>query len=197
MWTLLKPVGSKIQEKVQQADTKLTPGEAEPVSAYRDRTYLWFIVITMLFASCFFQVFTNLPVFFKKELHFSEPYIGILMAINGIIIAFFEMVLIYKLEGTRKNTVYITFGVALVGISFLMLNAPGIGILMSLSMIIFLTFGEMFSMPFMNTYWIARTQPSNRGQYAGLYTMAWSAAQCLGPLLGAQLADHYGFITLW
>jgi predicted MFS family arabinose efflux permease len=45
--------------------------------------------------------------------------------------------------------------------------------------------------------WISRSQDSNRGQYAALYTMAWSAAQCLGPLLGAQVAEHYSFTLLW
>ena len=190
MWSFLKPVDYKPEKQ---------PASVKPplVSAYKDKTYLLFIVITMLFASCFFQIFTNLPVFFKKELHFSEPYIGLLMAINGIVIALIEMVLIYKLEGKRKNTVYITFGVALVGLSFLMLNIPGMGAQLAFVMIICITFGEIFSMPFMNTYWISRTQTSNRGQYAALYTMAWSAAQCLGPLLGAQVADHYSFTVLW
>ena len=78
-----------------------------------------------------------------------------------------------------------------------MLNIPGMGGLLALVMIISITFGEIFSMPFMNTYWIGRTQSSNRGQYAALYTMAWSAAQCLGPLLGSQVADHYNFTLLW
>ena len=108
-----------------------------------------------------------------------------------------EMVLIYKLEGKRKHTLYITMGVALVGLSFLLLNVPGIGAALAFAMITLITFGEIFSMPFMNTYWIGRTQNSNRGQYAALYTMAWSAAQCLGPLGGAQLAEHYGFKILW
>jgi predicted MFS family arabinose efflux permease len=126
----------------------------------------------MLFASCFFQIFTNLPVYFKTELHFSEPFIGLLMSVNGIIIALVEMVLIYKLEGKRKNTIYITMGVGIVGLSFLMLNLPGIGALLAFAMIILITFGEIFSMPFMNTYWISRTHHSNRGQYAALYTMA-------------------------
>ena len=190
MWLFLKPVSYKPE--------KQTTIELQPLrSAYRDKTYLLFIVITTLFASCFFQIFTNLPVFFKKELHFSEPYIGLLMSVNGIIIALIEMVLIYKLEGKRKNTVYITVGVGLVGLSFLMLNIPGIGASLAFVMIVSITFGEIFSMPFMNTYWISRTQTSNRGQYAALYTMAWSAAQCLGPLLGAQVADQYNFTLLW
>jgi predicted MFS family arabinose efflux permease len=190
MWSFLKPVNYRPS---RQPATDQHPLR----SAYKDRTFLLFIVITMLFASCFFQIFTNLPVFFKTELHFSEPYIGLLMSVNGIIIALIEMVLIYKLEGKRKNTVYITIGVGLVGLSFLMLNIPGIGTFLAFAMITAITFGEIFAMPFMNTYWIGRTQNSNRGQYAALYTMAWSAAQCLGPLLGAQVADHYNFTLLW
>jgi predicted MFS family arabinose efflux permease len=190
MWIWLKPVNF--------VPVKKTATDPIPVrSAYKDKTYLFFIIITMLFASCFFQLFTNMPVYFKKELHFSEPYIGLLMAANGIIIALVEMVLIYKLEGKRNYTIYIITGVAIVGLSFLMLNIPGIGAVIAFGMITLVTFGEIFSMPFMNTYWISRTHSSNRGQYAALYTMAWSAAQCLGPAGGAQIAEHSGFTILW
>ena len=92
---------------------------------------------------------------------------------------------------------YITLGVFIVGLSFLMLNLQGPFILIASVMIIMVTFGEIFSMPFMNSYWISRTEPGNRGQYAALYTMAWSAAQTLGPMGGAQLAQYAGFNVLW
>jgi len=130
-------------------------------------------------------------------LNFSKPLIGFLLALNGIIIAIVEMVLIYKLEGRRRNLDYIFIGVLMVGIAFLMLNIPGMGPMLALCMITLMTFGEIFSMPFMNSFWISRTQPGNRGEYAALYTMAWSAAQTLGPLGGSQLADHFGFKWLW
>lgn len=190
LWLFLKPVR---QPLAPAKDAVQTPAR----SAYRDKTFLSFVVITMLFASCFFQIFTNLPVFFKKEMHFSEPFIGFLMAMNGIIIALVEMVLIYKLEGRRKNMVYITVGVVMIGVSFLLLNIPAAALVVGCSMIILVTFGEILSMPFMNSYWIARTQPANRGEYAALYTMAWSAAQTLGPMGGAQLAERGGFMLLW
>ena len=190
MWSFLKPVDYKPEKR---AANNALPS----ASAYKDRTYLLFIVITMMFACCFFQVFTNLPVFFKRQLHFSEPFIGLLMATNGGIIAVLEMVLIYKLEGKRRNTVYITTGVFLVGVAFLLLNIPGVDATHAFFTIVAITIGEIFAMPFMNTFWISRTQATNRGQYAALYTMAWSAAQCLGPLLGAQIADKYNFMLLW
>ena len=74
-------------------------------------------------------------------------------------------------------------------------NVPAVPV--AVCMIVLVTFGEILSMPFMNSYWIARTQPSNRGQYAALYTMAWSAAQTLGPMGGARVADKMGFNILW
>lgn len=190
LWATLKPV------KQEPGSSKST-AEKPAVSAYRDKTYLVFIGITMIFAACFFQIFTNLPVYFRKDLHLSEPYIGFLMAINGVIIALIEMVMVYKLEGKKNNLFYITTGVTLAGLSFWLLNIPAPGMMIALFMIVMITFGEIFSMPFMNTYWIGRTQPSNRGQYAGLYVMAWSAAQTLGPMGGAQLAQYHGFNLLW
>lgn len=165
--------------------------------AYRDKTYVLFIIFTMLFACCFFQIFTNMPVYLKKELHLSEPFIGFLMALNGIIIALVEMALIYKLEGRRRNTTYITAGMALAGLSFLLLDIPSAAMIVVPTMIVLVSFGEILAMPFMNSYWITRTQPSNRGQYAALYTMAWSAAQVIGPAGGAQLAERFGFPVLW
>lgn len=191
MWFLLKPVNYKPAARKQKIDDPLIR------SAYKDKTYLSFALITMLFACCFFQMFNNIPVYFKKELQFSEPFIGMLMASNGIIIALVEMVLIYKLEGRRKHIHYIAAGVFLVGVSFLLLNLPAAAVPLAICMIVLVTFGEILSMPFMNSYWIARTQPSNRGQYAALYTMAWSAAQTLGPMGGAQLAEYFGFNILW
>ena len=190
MWLVLKPVNFKPLAKVR------TDGPIVQ-SAYQDKAYLSFAFITMLFACCFFQMFNNLPLYFEKDLHFSKPFIGLLMAANGIIIALFEMVLIFKLDGKRKNLFYITGGVFLTGISFFMLNIPGASVAVAAAMIVMVTFGEILSMPFMNSYWITRSQPSNRGQYAALYTMAWSAAQTLGPMGGAQIAEHQGFNVLW
>ena len=49
----------------------------------------------------------------------------------------------------------------------------------------------------MNSFWIARTMPHNRGEYAALYSMSWSAAQILAPFLGSEVILYGGFATLW
>lgn len=166
-------------------------------SAYQDKPYMVFILLTVLFAFCFFQLFTTLPVYYRQELHLTESFIGMLMAINGLLIAATEMILIHKLEGRRHMLQYISFGMLLISASFLVFNLlPGTAWL-ALGAMVILSVGEMFSMPFMNSYWVTRTVRENRGQYAGLFTVAWSIAQVLGPASGAQIADRFGFDVLW
>lgn len=92
---------------------------------------------------------------------------------------------------------YIALGVGMVALFFIILGIGKIGLLIATMLIVLITFGEIFSMPFMNSFWISRSSEFNRGEYAALYTMAWSAAQTLGPMLSAQLAENKGFSYTW
>lgn len=166
-------------------------------SAYKDKEYLGFILLTILFGFCFFQMFTLLPVYYKTKLNITESQIGILMAINGLLITFIEMFLIYRLEQKSKPLKYISWGVWLVGLSFGLFNMLNGKLLLALFSVIIITLGEMLSMPFMNSYWISRSTDSNRGQYAALYTMAWGTAQIAAPSVGGFIAGKYSFNMLW
>ena len=55
----------------------------------------------------------------------------------------------------------------------------------------------MIAMPFMNSFYIGRSTEGNRGQYAALYTMAWSAAQVIGSSTGTLIVATTGFFYLW
>ncbi|MEI8136934.1 MAG: MFS transporter, partial [Bacteroidota bacterium] len=104
LFFLLKPTGVNLSE------TTKIPELVIPKSAYKDKTYLWFIVLVMLFGFCFFQLFTTVPKYFRDNLLLSEKYIGFIMGLNGIIIVAIEMVLIYILEQKNKNIFYIRIG---------------------------------------------------------------------------------------
>ena len=165
--------------------------------AYKDKHYLVFIALTILIGYCFFHVFTILSVFYKTEWLLDEQFIGILMALNGVIIVFVEMILVYSLEGTKPLTIFIRAGVLLIGIAYAVLNLlPPTAWTAVLSMFI-ITLGEIFAMPFMNSFWISRTTPANRGQYAAMYAMAWSIAQIAAPIFGSQLAADKGYDMVW
>ncbi|WP_374949461.1 MFS transporter [Mucilaginibacter sp.] len=166
-------------------------------SPYRDKAYLAFILLSTLFGLCFFQFFIMEPVFYRLKWHFSERLIGLLLAANGLIIVAVEMVLIHSLEGKRHGLVYIVTGVLITGFGFTLLNILPPGVATAVLVVVLITIGEIMSMPFMNAYWISRTNNHNRGQYAALYTISWSAAQVLAPALGSQVIEHSGFSLLW
>lgn len=180
-------------EKVKQ-EKKAIP---ENQSAYKDTTYLWFIFLVVLFGFCFFQMFTTVPKYFRDNLQLSEDYIGFIMALNGLIIVVFEMVLVYKLEQKNRNNFYIILGILITALSFFSLLLPGNAKWVTLFMMLLITFGEISSMPFMNSFWIARSNETNRGQYAALYTIAWGIGQTTGPFFCSLLVDLSSFKVLF
>lgn len=181
--------------------TAATGGESppdEPVrSPYQDKIYLGFIACTILYAACFFQLFSVLPVFYKRTFQMPEYMIGLLMTTNGLLIACFEMVLVFKMEGRRQNLVYVSYGTCLVGATYFLLNILPGSVYTAYFCMCIMTAGEILSMSFLNSFWISRTEAANRGRYVGLYTMAWSTAQVIGPAGGAEIAQHAGFSVLW
>lgn len=188
----------KVSLAQQQNLSRSKTGNAKTRAAHTDKTFMYFIGLQILFAICFFQLFTTIPMYFKEGLHINEFWIGVVMAMNGILIALFEMVIVFKLEGRSPYLRLMTYGTILMAISFFILNIPlRSGFLIAVMATLVITLAEMVAMPFMNSYYISRSSEGNRGQYAALYTMAWSAAQVIGSTSGTQIASTVGFYDLW
>jgi predicted MFS family arabinose efflux permease len=165
---------------------------------WQDAIFIRFILVTTLFATCFFLMFRVAPLFFKEVWHMNESLIGLILALNGIIIALFEMVMISKIEKRRAPLQFAIIGSAFLGISFLFLILPSsVSILASVLSMILFTVGEMFALPFINTFVISRTDELNRGKYAASYTVCWSFAQVVGPAGGFYLAEKTSYALLW
>ena len=118
------------------------------------------------------------------------------MALNGLLIVLFEMVLVYKLEQRRATTIYMIYGSLLIGLSFLILTIAPLLTIVLLAMLV-ITFGEMLLFPFTNNFWVSRTNGANRGQYAAVYTMTFSLSLVLAPLAASRVAKNLGFTTLF
>jgi len=166
-------------------------------SAYKDKVYMAFIAMAILYSICFFQLFTIQPLFYKTQWHLSERFIGFLMAMNGLLIVIFEMVIIHNLENKKHPLNYIAIGVVLTGVAFILLNILEPGRCAGILVMLLITIGEMLCMPFMTSFWVARTSEHNRGQYAALSSMAWSTAQILAPTVGSQIILYGHFSMLW
>ena len=166
-------------------------------SVWRDATYLRFMFFVFLIAICFLQMFSMLPLFYKEQLHFSKALVGLTLGLNGLIIAVFEMVLVYKLEGRRSVIQYVSLGAFFIGLSYALLNLPLPGAMLALLAVFVITVGEMLMFPFINTFWISRSLDHNRGQYASVYSMSFATAQVLAPTFGSQVIHYSGYNVLW
>jgi MFS family permease len=165
---------------------------------WNDVLFIKFLLLTIVFSVCFFLMFRVVPVFFKQEWHINEATIGLMLGINGLIIALFEMVMINRLENKRSPIFYIVTGVIITGLSFAVLMLPKfLPLVLGLFSIICFTFGEMFSIPFINTFIIKRSNEFNRGLYAAGYMMCWSVAQVIAPTVGFYIAEEYKYNTLF
>lgn len=188
----------RITVQTQKKSEEFAVPSSLPSSPYRDKTFLFFLLFQLLFAICFFQLFTTIPVFFKEGLKLNEFTIGAVMAINGVLIAVFEMIIVFKLEKKKPYLVLMGYGSILMAASFFAMMLPASwGIFIAVIAMLVVTVAEMIAMPFMNSYYLARTNEQNRGRYAGLYTMTWSLAQMVGGVSGAFLAQQFGFVALW
>jgi predicted MFS family arabinose efflux permease len=197
---MLLPRVGLAQQLQYRGESKKSVGETnfKKASAYNDKTFLIFVGLQILFAFCFFQLFTTVPLFFKEGLKLDESLIGGIMALNGILIALVEMVIVFKLERKLPYLKLMMFGSVLMAVSFFILNITfASGYLIAVASTIMVTFAEMIAMPFMNTWYIKRSNETNRGEYAALYTMAWSTAQVFGSSTGTFVAFTLGFTNLW
>lgn len=165
---------------------------------WKDIFYVKFILLTTVFITCAFLMFRVVPVFFKEQWHIDEFAIGIIIGINGSVIALFEMIMINKIEAKRSPMFFIIIGAVLFSISYILLGAPvSYHLVAAVVIIIIFTGGEMFSLPFINTIVISRSNEHNRGLYAAGYTLSWSFAQVIGPLFGFFVAKNFGYNWLW
>ncbi len=165
-------------------------------SVYKDAVFIKGMFFIFLISFSFFQLFSIIPVFYKEQVHLSEAMIGVILAANGLIIALVEMILVFYLEQKNNPVRFMIYGALLIGASFLVLALPPVLFVVVLSMLI-VTSGEMLLFPFTNTFWVSRTTAYNRGQYAGVYTMAFAVAQVLAPILSSRIAISLGFKGLF
>ncbi len=170
---------------------------SKPPSPYRDYYFIMFVICNMCMAIAFVQFMMALPIYFKEALLLEENLIGILLGINGFVIAIVEMPFVYEYEKRQyKKLPTIVIGTALIGLSYLVLPTTHFAGIAVLSMTL-LTMGEVISFPFSATYALNKAVPENRGAYMGLYGISWSSALIVSPLITSWLIDNYDYTVTW
>lgn len=177
---------------------KADDGQSEVLyqSPYKDVPFLVFTFLSILFAICFFQLLSSLPLYYRQVYQLSEKSIGVILAYSGVVVFSLEMLIVHIAERRTTAANAIIIGVVLCGVSFAsLLIAKGLWLLY-VSMFI-LCISEILAMPFMATVTLQRSNAKNRGAYMGLNSLSLSAGLIFAPYLGTQIAAKFGFNVLW
>ena len=187
-----------VKEKKKSAYLdKQHPGEVLTHSVFKDKPFWVFLAICVITGVLFFQLFTTIPLYHREQFDMSEFQTGLLLTLNGILIFFLEMPIVGYVERKKLNKVTIvTYGCLAMAISlFLMMINFWSGIL--IIMMLFMTFGEMLSFPFSNSFAISRAPKGHEGRYMAIFTMSFSLAHIISAKLGMSLISNFGYQINW
>jgi len=171
-------------------------GNQANLSPYKDVPFMIFSVLSCIFAICFLQLLSTLPLYYRNVYKMTEAEIGIILAFSGLVVFSLEMLVVHIAEKRFTARTVIVAGTVLCALSFLVLNlAKGIPVLY-LSMFI-ICLAEILAMPFMATVTLQRSSLKKRGAYMGINALSFSVAHIFSPLVGTRVAAQFGFETLW
>src|SRR5690606_4981374 len=97
----------------QHTTTAPEPRLVRRRSPYRDLRFLAFSFLCCLYAVCFFQLLSTLPLFYQMEHGLNEKSIGYLLAFSGVVVVVFEMPLVHISEKRLGNRISIVWGTLL------------------------------------------------------------------------------------
>lgn len=164
-------------------------------SPWRDGPFLVLLLLAAGHAAVLYQFFSTYPLALHELHGLPEPQIGSIYAINTLLIVALEMVLVRRLAGAAPLRVA-AWGTLLFGTGFALLPL-GRGYPFVAATVVVWTFGEMLSMPFLETVAASRGDERSRGRYLGAYNFAYSIAFAGAPALGAWLYQRFGGVPLF
>jgi predicted MFS family arabinose efflux permease len=168
-------------------------GVARP--PWRDLPFLGLWSFCVVLATVFFQLWSTLPLYYREHYGFREDTIGLLLALNPLLIVLFEMVLVRRIERLSRMPV-IGLGAFLVGAGLGLMPLGATLGFVALTIVVW-TAGEMLALPMVNATVADRAAPGMLGRYMGLYVMAFAVAFVLAPACGTLVWQRFGPSALW
>jgi predicted MFS family arabinose efflux permease len=174
------------------------PAAAAATGASRwipDRRYLYFLLAILPCLVAFFQIMAPMPIHLVRNLHMPESSYGILISINTLLIILVEVPINSAVSGWPQRR-SLALGSLLVGAGiggFALAN----GFAGMAAAVVIWTMGEMLFIPSSAACATELAPAGRQGEYMGLYTMTFSFAFGIGPLIGSMVLERLGPTTLW
>jgi predicted MFS family arabinose efflux permease len=164
-------------------------------SPWKDFYFLKLLGFSFFIGLIFVQLFNTFPIYFRTVYQFRENLIGLLIAINTVMIVLFEMILINALKNKNQIKI-IAFGLLLLAEGFALIPL-GSGFLYGALTVMVWTTGEILAFPALTALIANISDDSTRGRYMGLFSFSFAFALFVGPTLGSKIYDNLGPDALW
>jgi len=156
-----------------------------------DQPFRVFVVISILLFIAMGQMVSTLSIFTVDKLQFSPAQFGLILALNGLIVVFFQYPMTLALRRVAK------FRALILGCLLYMFGYLSLGwitqfgwMLVAMAVI---TGGEIIHAP-VSLSVIGELSPEDkRGRYMGLFGLSQTIGIAVGPLIGGVLIDAFPF----
>ncbi|WP_037889774.1 MFS transporter [Streptomyces sp. NRRL S-87] len=160
----------------------------------RDKRFMGVVGLSFLISLIFTQGSVGLPVAMGAG-GFSAGDYGMVIAVNGVLIVLLQLPVTRFVEHRDPQRLLVVSAL-LAGYGFgLTAFAGSIGAY-ALSVCVW-TLAEIINAPTQMGLVVRLSPAHGRGRYQGMYTMSWSVAALVAPLMAGYVIDRFGAEWLW
>ncbi|WP_079159515.1 MDR family MFS transporter [Streptomyces griseus] len=189
----LKVPESRPEEKPRVAGVR-EPDDVRLGTVLRDGRFMGVVGLSFLVALIFQQGYVGLPVAMGTDGLSSSDY-GTAIAVNGVLIVALQIPVTRFIQHRDPRRLLILSSL-LAGYGFgLTAFAGSVGVY-AMTVCVW-TLAEIVNAPTQTGLVVQLSPAHGRGRYQGMYTMSWSVAALIAPLMSGFVIDHYGAAWLW
>ncbi|MGK3095086.1 MDR family MFS transporter [Streptomyces sp. WAC01490] len=179
---------------VKTAGVKRAKDEVRLITVLRDGRFMGVVGLSFLVALIFQQGYVGLPVAMGAD-GLSSSDFGTAIAVNGVLIVALQIPVTRFIQHRDPRRLLIISSL-LAGYGFGLTAFAGSVAVYALTVCVW-TLAEIVNAPTQTGLVVQLSPAQGRGRYQGMYTMSWSVAALVAPLMSGFVIDHYGAAWLW
>ncbi|MGW1188924.1 MDR family MFS transporter [Streptomyces sp. NPDC002559] len=160
----------------------------------RDGRFMSVVGLSFVIALIFQQGYVGLPVAMGAD-GFSSSDFGAAVAVNGVLIVVLQIPVTRFIQHRDPRQLLIVSSL-LAGYGFGLTAFAGSVAVYALTICVW-TVAEIVNAPIQSSLVVRLSPAGGRGRYQGMYTMSWSAAALVAPLMSGLVIDRFGAQWLW